>query len=317
MKSMNVPEALKSFRPSLFDLAICGILGISLIVNPFIRGSVFIFYSIFLFCLSLAFRPKNNFRSIPIVVLLLISLPLIFVHRPYKIVPSSIMNAYFNTAIMSEGFIYILAGAMLFITIVRYSSNAKLILIMAGLASFIPIKYMLSVGSPVSLGLALCLSVGIYLILHKKTRFIFNFLIIAGITAVVNWKFIISKGTCRPQIWMETLRLIKQHPFLGIGFNQTVMPDGLIPVGPWGWVYVHNVFLTVWMSLGIVALIAVLWFVIDCLRSIKKTIYLIPFLFIVFLCNFKEIMLLPERAAIVIVALSCIVRLTIKREDVA
>ena len=312
MKSMNVLGALRGLKPSLFDLAICGILGISLIVNPFIRGSVFIFYSIFLFCLSFAFRPKNNYRSIPIVILLITSLVLIFVHRPYRIVPSSIMNAYFNTAIMSEGFIYILAGAMLFFTIVRHSSNTKLILIMAGLASFIPIKFMLSVGSPVSLGLALCMALGIYLVLHKRVRFLFDFLIIAVITAIANWHFIISKANSRPQIWWETLRLIKRHPFLGSGFNQTVMPDGLIPVGLRGWVYMHNVFLTVWHSLGIVALIAALWFVVASIKQIGKTIYLIPFLFVVLLCNFKETMLIPERAAICVVIMACCVRLTIK-----
>ena len=315
MKSMNVLKGLKTLQPSLFDLAICGILGISLIVNPFIRGSVFIFYSIFLFCLSFAFRPKNNFRSTPIVVLLITSLVLIFVHRPYRIVPSSIMNAYFNTAIMSEGFIYILAGAMLFFTIVRYSSETKLILFAAIAASIIPIKFMLSVGSPVSLGLALCMALGIYLVLHKRVRFLFDFLIIAVITAIANWHFIISKANSRPQIWWETLRLIKRHPFLGSGFNQTVMPDGLIPVGLWGWVYMHNVFLTVWHSLGIVALIAALWFVVASIKQIGKTIYLIPFLFVVLLCNFKETMLIPERAAICVVIMACCIRLT-KKGDV-
>jgi hypothetical protein len=314
---MNIIERLGNLRiprPSIIDVAILGILGIPFMSNPFLRGSYFIFYSIFLFCLSLAYRPKNNFRSTPIVILLITSLALIFAHRPYRVVEGSIINSYFNVAIMSEGFIYILAGAMLFITIVRYSSNAKLILILAGLVSIIPIKFMLSVNSPVSLGLALLLSIGIYLILHKKTRLLLDFFIVGMITAIINWNFMIAKATSRPQIWLEALRLIKQHPFLGRGFNQTVMPDGLIPVGVWGWVYVHNVFLTVWMSLGIIGLIAVLWFIIDCLRSIKKTVYLIPFLFIVFLCNFKEIMLLPERALIVIVVSSCCVRLTLKKE---
>jgi len=317
MKIVDYLRGIKPPKVSIIDLAVIGILALPFMSNPFHRGSYLIFYSIFIFCISLAFRPKNNYRSIPVVVLLITSLVLIFFHRPYKIVEGCIINAYFNVAIMSEGFIYILAGAMLFIAIVRYSTNTKLILFAAGLVSIIPIKYMLSVGSPVSLGFSLFISIMTYLFFNKKYHICKDVVGVSLIALFLNWSFVIHKGICRPQIWLAALKEIKKHPFLGIGFNQSVMPDGLFYVQGWNWVYVHNIFLTVWTSLGIVGLIAALWFVIDCLRHIKNTIYLIPFLFIILLCSFKETMLLPERAVICIIVMACCVRLTIKKgEDV-
>lgn len=313
---MDFLRGLKTPKVSIIDLSILGILALPFMSNPFHRGSYLIFYSIFLFCLSQFFAPKNNYKSVPVVIFLLTSLALIFVHRPYKIVPNSIINSYFNIAIMSEGFIYILAGYMLFITIIRYSKNYNFILIMALLVSIVPIKFILSVGSTGSLSVALALSILTYLVLNKKMRFLIDSLIIGIISFAINWKYIFAKSVCRPQIWIASLKEIKQHPFLGIGFNQTVMPDGLFPVEPWGWVYKHNVFLTIWSSLGIVALIAIIWFVVDSLRQIGKTIYLIPFLFLVLFCNMKETMLIPERAGIVIVILACCIRGTLKKESV-
>ncbi len=316
MKIMERLQGLKTLRPSIFDLAIIGILGIPFISNPFIKGSYFVFYSFFLLCVSLSLRPNVQYRSIPLTILLVTSLGMIFVHRPYSIVPSPIMNMYFNVAIMSEGFIYILMGCVLFFTVVRYSVNYRLILL-ASLISFIPsVHFMLKVGSPVSLGLSLIMALSIWLLLNKKYRILGDISIVAILTAILNWNFIVAKGTCRPEIWLACLKNIKQHPFIGYGFNDTVMPDGLFRVGSWNWVYRHNNYLYIWEALGVVAFIAVLWWTVDCARRIGKTVYLIPFLFLVFLCNLKETMLLPERAVVVIVIAACCIKSTLKKGDV-
>ncbi len=309
-------QALSLLRPSLFDLLIIGILGIPFIHDPFHRGSYLIFYTLFLLCISFVFRPKNNYKSIPLTILLITSLILIFFHRLYRVVEHSIMNAYFNVAIMSEGFIYVLAGCVLFIMVVRYSTNFNFILLCALIASIPCIHFMLSVGSPVSLALSFIISLAVYLALNKKYRFIGDIVLIAVLTTMLNWQFIVSKATCRPDIWKACIKEIIEHPFIGRGFNYTIMPDGLFEVGQWKWVYRHNDYLYIWSALGIVAFISVVWWTIDCLRRIGKTIYLIPFLMLVLLCNFKETMLIPERAAIVIVICACCVKATIQKGEV-
>lgn len=316
MKLVNKLEVLKGLKPSLFDLMICGILALPFINNPFHRGSYLVFYSLFLLCASFSLPIKNNYRSAPLSLLLITSVVLIFVHHPYRVVEHSIMNMYFNVAMMSEGFIYILAGCILFFTITRYAVNAKFILTMALLASLCPIRFLFINNSQVSLGVSLIMAVTIWLILNKKYRILIDSSIIAFFTLILNWPYVRAKGTCRPEIWMACLREIKQHPFIGYGFNDSVMPDGLFKVGSWNWVYRHNDYLYIWSALGIVAFIAVIWWTIDCLMKIGKTVYLIPFLFLVFLCNMKETMLIPERAAICIVIAACCVKANLKREEV-
>ena len=125
MKLREWVRGLISPCPSLFDLAVGGILGITFIASDFLRGSYFIFYSIFLYCFAIALRPRRVFCLHSITLLLLWSFVGMFYRNTFNIVPNSIMNHYFNTMIMFEGFVYLLAGAMLITTIVRYSTNIR------------------------------------------------------------------------------------------------------------------------------------------------------------------------------------------------
>ena len=298
------------------DLLIIGILGILVIKNNFYQGSYFIFYSIFLFCASLSLNPKTKYKSIPISIFLAWSLIMVFVHKPYQIVPNSIINSYINISIMFEGFIYILAGCLLFLTIVKCASNARMILLSAFTASIPIIWNMFALRSEVSILLAFAITLCVYLVANKYYKILGLILFLGGAISVLHWSHFVNKASTRPLCWIATFKEIAQHPFVGRGFSNTIMSDGLLYVEKLYWVYRHNDFLMAWSALGIVAFITLVWFVISSLKTIGKSVYLIPFLTIILLCNFKEMMLLPDKATVCIVIGACCVRATIKKERI-
>jgi len=306
----NIVRGVASNRhlPSMFDLATVGILGITFFPDRFLQGTFFVFYSLFIFTLTLLFKPRREYTSTPLVLLILWSLAMVFTHNNIVVVPSSVINFYFNVSIMFEGFIYILCGFLLFRSLITHTKQPLLYLILLPISLIPLLKTGLYTGST-TLGAALAVSLTIYLFIKKEK--LLGFLAgITGITiALLIWPWIQMKFICRPYLWIELLKRIGEHPFVGQGFNHTLQPDSMIwirQIGAvvYGWIYAHNDYLHLASCLGFIVLPLLCWFVVETIRRIGNTIYLIPFLTIAIASFFQITMFLPNKAALCLVVAS-------------
>jgi len=63
--------------------------------------------------------------------------------------------------------------------------------------------------------------------------------------------------------WKQSLKVIKQHPFLGIGLGNYQIPESI---------FAHNTYLQLWAELGILGLGSLIWFVFNYLKAgLKQT----------------------------------------------
>ena len=308
---------LKNRLPSMFDVAVAGILYITFISNQFLQGTFLVFYSLFIFSLTFLMKPQREYKSIPLALLVLWSLAMVFVHNKIKVIPTnSIMNYYFNVAIMSEGFIYILAGVMLFRSVIMYSKGPNFIFALLPLSLIPLLKQGIHTGS-ITIGAALIMSMIIFLFLNRE-KWVAVLLTVASLTmASLMWPWINMKFICRPYVWIELLRQIKEHPFIGKGFNHTLLPDNMIWVRKigtviYGWLWAHNDYLNLAACLGAIVLVFLAWFVIETIRRIGNTVYLIPFLTIAIAACFQITMFMPDKAAVCILISAICIRQTNK-----
>jgi len=265
-------------------------------------------------------KPKRNYVSIPLGLLLIWSLAMVFCHNKINVVPNSIINYYFNVSIMFEGFIYMLCGIALFYSIVRYSKNPKFIFLLLPVA-FYPITKNHIYGGRITIPAAFFISLIIYLFLNRKIIIASLLSLVSVITAISIWPWVQMKFACRPYVWIELLKQIKDHPFVGSGFNHTLYPDNMMWVREinsttYGWIYRHNDFLSIGAYLGIIASVFIIWFVIENFKRIGISIYLIPFLTIVLTSFFQMTLFLPTMAAICIVIVAICIKET-QKGDVA
>lgn len=305
MKFMVWLRGFKTSGPSMFDVLTAGILGITFVPNQFLRGTYFIFYSLFIFSLTLLMKPRKKYVSLPLGLIVLWSLAMVFTHNKIEVVPNSIINYYFNVSIMFEGFIYILVGVLLFRSIVVYSKNPVFMFLLIPI-SLIPLLKQGIITGSLTTGAALFVSIIIYLFVKREKFIAMVFSAIAISTALLIWPWISMKFICRPYVWIELGRQILEHPFIGKGFNHSLYPDNMIwirKIGQvvYGWIWAHNDYLNLASCLGAVVLVFLAWFVFETLKRIGNTIYLIPFLTIVLASFFQITMFLPDKAVICIV----------------
>jgi len=304
--------------PSMFDILVAGIFGITFLPSTFLRGTFFVFYSLFIICVTLFLKPKRQYTSIPLALLTLWSFAMIFVHNNITVVNNSIVNRYFNIAIMYEGFIYLFVGVLLFRSIIIYSKQPMWILLCLPISIIPLIKDSLYMGS-MSMIAAIVVSCIIYLFINRRMVWVNILMLLSVITSVIIWKWIALKFVCRPYAWVELLRNIKEHPFVGSGFNHTLLPDNMIWVKKigtvtYGWIWAHNDYLNLASYLGVITLIFMAWFITETLKRIGKTVYLIPFLTIVIASCFQITMFFPDKAAICIVVAAVCITKTYKGE---
>jgi hypothetical protein len=295
-------KSMVSPCPSIFDLSIVGILYTPFLRNDFLRGWYFVFCSIFIMCLTLFLKPKREFKAVHLGLFALWSFAMIFLHNRMEITPNSLINHFFNVSIMSEGFLYIFCGIFLVKNIVTYSTNLRFLILLLPVA-FIPIVNYNVYGGRVTIPAAILISMITYLFLNKKNIPAIILSALTGATAVFMFPWIQMKFQCRPILWRELIRQIIEHPIIGTGFNHTLYPDNMVWVreNNYGWLWRHGDFLSIGAYLGISALLLVLWFTVDTLIKMGKSIYLIPILTIVLTSCFQMTMFSPDKAAICLV----------------
>jgi len=298
-------------RPSLFDLCLAGYL-----VTPFIKDSTiqeiyFIFYIIFLVCISINLRSKKEYKSTLLMPLSLFSLWAfcgVFIHS-FVICEESITMRYLNMYLLSEGFIYILFGVLFITLVIKYSKSIKLFYCL------IPIVLFLTLKRPGDFNKTFILSTGlailIYLLLSK--RFWLASLVGIGgvIFAKLRWASLMVSWVCRPYVWKQLCKEIAKHPWVGSGwYHGLEHPNNMLWVEgqDWGWLWRHNDWLSLAAYLGIPALIFVLWFFIVSAKRIGIRPALIPLLTIGIMSFFQMNFFRIERAPIYLLTIGLCIR---------
>ena len=320
MKLMEKLGGLKTSGLTMMDLAIASILALSFIKNPFYQGMYFVFCSIFIVCLSQSQKPLREYSSLPLSLLLVWSLAGVFVRERVDIVKTPLMNNWLNTSIMFEGFVYVLFGVILFITVVKHASNTKFLLCSV-LVALIPVLGKLHDEVNVSLLASVGIATLVYLVLNKQWVKARTLAALSVFPIYFKWDHIMMKWQSRPQMWRTLFEDMISNPTFGSGFNNTLKPENMVllsygnrqhPDWVYGWTFRHNDILSIGAYLGVVAFIAVLWFCLDCFKQTKRSVWIIPMLTIFLMCNFKMTFFYPERAAICIVLMALGIKSTTK-----
>lgn len=282
----------------MFDILVnCLAFGIFFLPDEYYRNILFVFGILFLWCLSLIARPKRVFSSISLGFLLTLSLFGVFLHA-YTISIDSIVFRYLNVYLMFEGFVYLLAGIMF---IKLFFENCEYPRIYYFTIPILTGLWLFHYGPRVTLWLALALGTTVHLFIKRRLMLAFGLLLASSCFAFLNFKFILSKWVCRPLVWMDMLRAIKEHPLIGFGFDKSLFPSSMIFLGHdgFGWIFRHNDYLAVWMDLGIFALLSIMLF----LLRVYSASFRRPFsiFFIAFsLCSFFQSTIYNSYHAIII-----------------
>ena len=258
------------------------------IQSVYIRNLIFVYGIIVLWCIDLIIPKKRNYHSIELGILLLLGLANIFLNG-YKINVASVIMDYLNIAIMSNGLIFLLAGTIFIKIFVERVNNEKIIFYSLPFA-FLP--WIMQNSGRLTLPFSLIMAVLIYFLLNKKWIYFSLFSLTTIIFSILKWKMIIYKWTCRPIVWIDMLHKIKLHPFIGKGFNKTLLPPNIMWVDykNYGWLFEHNDYLALGMALGIIPVILIAIFLLRTYLKIYKEKISILFLMVVICCFFQSTM---------------------------
>lgn len=285
--------------PSFFDLCLAGFLALPFIKDGYRQQIFFIFYIIFLTCVSIGLKPERGYRSIPLMLLSLWAFCGVFIHS-YVICEESITMKYLNMYLLSEGFIYILFGSLFILTVIKHSRNTRIFYLLIPIGLVPLVKQV--IGTPnVTLVASIGISAIIYLILRQKWLYA-SILANSGlILAFFNWPLIQNKWPARPLVWKQLIKEISKHPWFGSGFYHGLEhPNNMIWVeqGGYGWLWRHNDWLSLGAFLGIFAIVFILWFYISSMKRIGIRLALIPLLAIGTMSFFQMNMFRVERAGL-------------------
>jgi hypothetical protein len=299
-------------RPSLFDLCAClGIIGMGFIKIPW-QGFYFCLYSVFVVTIGFSSKCERNVNFPALTLLSLLALIGIFSHG-FISGPNSITFQYLNFMLMFEGFGYVFFGSLLFYVLVAKGRNLRLFYITLPIALLSTIKSFLYSGRG-SIVFALALALIIYWIVNKRYALAGMVAVLSIIFLAVNMKWFTMKFACRIPIWHDMIfsRLrfppigIIQHPFIGHGFNQLLVPDNMMCSTSWGktWIFKHQDFLNAINILGIFCIIPIVMFIKQIIEKVRKSKYLIPVLTICILMCVQMTIFSGDRALAIVTFLS-------------
>lgn len=287
-------EKIFSPAPSCFDFLISLMLVINFIKTTYIKEIFFIFYTLFLWCISLMIKPKRNYTNIWLVTLLIWSLISVFIHS-YLIYTESIIFRYKNMYLMSEGFIYILCGVMFLNLLIKYSTNLKFLYLLIPILSM-PWFFEFSVENHLTPIFALAAAILIYSII-KKIRWCSILMMWIGIIYFgLNYQHILNRFRFKIPVMKALVLQIINHPFIGNGFNKTLNYDNMIFLQDKQlWLWRYNDFLNIGSYLGIIGLICAIMFVYG--ETVKLSgIKLVITFAMILIMSFQSIMFFVDKA---------------------
>jgi hypothetical protein len=318
-------DAIARPVPSFFDFCVAVFLIIPFITNNTAQMIMFVFYIIFLICLSMGLTPQRNYKSTPLMLLALWSLIGVFVHS-FAVSKESITYKYLNVYLMSEGFIYIFFGILFLITVIKYSTNLKFLYFLLPIALIPTFKMEIFITGLTYIPRwnlkdftfwgSIATAVFIYFLLRRKYIIVF-FISLWGLFMIgfLN-KLIMTRFVCRPLVWQQLVKEIFQHPLFGTGFSKGIFPpDNLLLVEKYGYVFRHNDYLSLGAYLGISAMIIAVWFVVETIKKVGIRPELILILSIAIMCFFQLTMFKFSNAAIYLTIGALVIQENIKKQE--
>jgi len=240
------------------------VLGLNLfiLISPFIdwrpvvqettQKLYFVFGVFALFILSLFSKPKRYLTDRLIALFALWALFLMFWHS--QIWDNSLTYRYLNFYLMSEGFIHVFAGILLYKLV--FENVDRLPAVYFALAMYLGRGFFVKSLTPI-FAVAICSL--IWCVIKKKWVIGILILILAGVFVAMNMHYIALKWQARAFAWPYTIEEIMRHPITGFGFDKNLMSNLIL--SPSGWIYRHNDFLNIVRDLGLPALIMIGLFV--------------------------------------------------------
>ena len=306
-------------NPSLTFFDIVVVVGISPIsyFNQQYRGVYFTFFSIFLIILSQCCKQFRTVKSPWITLLLLWSFISVFIHS-WGITTGSVVYKWVNFCLMSEGFIYIFFGVLLFKTIAEYGRNLRLLYIILPIALYPTIKFMLQ-GGQVSIIMAFMVATVIYLIMTKRTKYVLipiGLFILSGFFGQFGgnklnlYQWMSMKFAARPYVWIELSRQVLEHPFVGSGFNKSLSPDNMVWVREighvvYGWLWRQNDYLSITAFLGLPIIFPIVMVLKGLFNRFRRFSFVLPFLAFC-ICSFFQITMFQPEKALPIIAMTAL-----------
>ncbi len=325
MKRCFINERLKRggayfFRPfpSFFDLGIAGMLFVNLFTD-YREKIFFVFYTIFLLAMTFIMKQKRDYHSVPLMLLILSGLAGVFTHS-FQIYTQSFSFAYLNFYLLSEGFLYLLFGVIFLMIAVRYSTNLKFLILIAPLVLFPYLKKMISGHDIVysarhTIVCSVAISFFIYCLLKKRFKAAGAIFACGLAFTLILRKTLLTNFACRPDLWKTLILKIKEHPFIGHGFNQTLSPDNMTYHPYWGWLYNHNDYLALASYLGLFSTIFAVCFILSTLKKIGLSFYFPIFLTLAITPFFQMTIFTPSKAVTyLLIAALCITQTHFKEE---
>lgn len=196
--------------PSLFDLCVGCFLFIPMLHGNHDKAVFLVFYAVFLVIVSWLMKPKRQYRSLPLTLLAFWSLLGVFIHS-FDIWWGSRTMLYLNYYLMVEGFLYVFFGILFVITVVKYSTNIRFILILLPFALIPWYAGLLWKGSVTPIA-ALGIAIVIYLFLTKRLLWGAMASGIGIVSAWLNWSWICMKFASRPLVWHQLIVNMFYHP---------------------------------------------------------------------------------------------------------
>lgn len=284
---------------------IFGVLPIGFLRDDF-KGLYFVWFSIFLWILSLGMKPRMTYNSTILMLLSLWFFVSLFTHA-WGISTKDVCWKYVNHYLMGEAFMYCLAAVILLKTIIEFTKNVKLLYVTLPIAA-IPWILKQAHGGQISLILSLAVAVMVWAFMNKRRILAYLILSIMALAITVNFDWVVMKFSCRPYVWKDLLFIIKQHPFIGTGFNRYLSADNMIWVKlingiNYGYIFRHNDYLSIAAFLGLPILIPIGMFLKQLWQDFRRTYFFIPVLTMMLLCFVQMTMFKADRALFVIASL--------------
>ena len=288
------------FRPSPFTL----ILNIYFLLSVFFCGNrfrwdmktglFFVFGTFVLFAVSLFLTPKRNLKNPWLSGILILSLASVFLNS-FRY--SQLTQRFINFSLMCEGFIFVLAGVMLYKII--YENGETQLRYYVGLWVAIAVwLFKAIVMKSVSPILAILLTGLVYNYIHKEHVKVSLIFLLGVVLVFFNWNYILLKWECRPIGWIYTIKEIIARP-TGYGFDNSVMQN-LIKTS-FGWQFRHNDFLNLARDIGLPVLILVFGYFRELFYLNKDVLLFACLATVILMCGQTTIYL--TRNAILIVPL--------------
>ena len=229
-KVLEIGGKLKRL-PSLFDLAVCGFMGLLLTIKIHkyhyedVKKITLVFGIIALMLVAMMCKQRRTWRNWMISALAMWSMFHVFWHSWIGIKPSvqSFITAHINWTLLNEGFIYILFWVFGVWVIVSFSKSWKIYYGVVTLAIIVGISRSFDsyLGWSMTPLMSPILAGAIFMLINKRWKIALP-VIVGGIgLTIYKWEWLLYKFVTRPIMWKIAIRDMLKEPW-GHGWDHGI-----------------------------------------------------------------------------------------------